>query len=143
MDYLTAIFLLPHMHSLAHFQGPKEWAPDHYDTILIRASDSTTGSILMEETTFLWQPPKLIANLMQKIEIVVLSVKQGADNTTAIVTLRSTGLALYVVLTTECSGKFAENVFALRPNVPKVREHFFILYFTFQTLCSHGIASHK
>lgn len=108
--------------SLERFQAPRGWGPDKYDTVLIRVLDSNSGSILMEESSFLWRFPKAMPNIMRKVDVTLLSVKQqGLDNSTAEVTISSSGLALFVVLTTAAPGRFKENAFVLRPHQTKVR----------------------
>ena len=74
----------------------------------------------MDDTVFLWNPmPKFIANLQLTVDVVVQSINPGPDQSTAVVTLSSSGLALYVVLTMLAPGRFEENAFVLRPNQQK------------------------
>jgi Ig-fold domain len=99
------------------FQTPEEWGPDLYDAMIIRVSNSKDGSILMEDSVFLWKTlPKFIANLRLKVDVTVKSIKPGPDQSTAVVSLSSNGLALYVVLTARAPGRFEENAIVLRPS---------------------------
>jgi hypothetical protein len=102
------------------FKAPEEWGPDLYDAMIIRVSNSKDGSILMKDSVFLWKTaPKFIANLSLKVDVTVQSITPGPDQFTAVVSLSSSGLALYVVLTTLAPGRFEENAFVMRPNEHK------------------------
>ena len=109
--------------SSVRFQAPKEWTSDQYDTILIKVSDSTTGTTFMADSAFLWGLPKAIPNLFEtKVAVTIDSILPSPDNEYAVVSVSSDALALYVVLTTQAAGRFQENAFVLRPHQPKVSQ---------------------
>ena len=106
--------------STDRFQYPQEWASSEFDTILIRVDDIDSGATLMQDSAFLWGLPKAILNLVTtQVSVAIDSITVGPDKTSAVVSISSDALALYVVLTTKAPGRFSENSFVLRPNEPK------------------------
>lgn len=93
-----------------------------YDTVLIRVdNDRDRSKPLMKESVFLWDMPLAMKGLTAfPVIITIDSVREGA-NGTAVVSLHSDGLALFVCLTTRAQGRFTDNAFALRPMTPLVR----------------------
>jgi hypothetical protein len=93
-----------------------------YDTVLIRVdNDRDRSKPLMEETIFLWDMPLAMKGLTTfPVVTTIDSVREGA-NGTAVVSLHSDGLALFVCLTTTAQGRFTDNAFVLRPMNPLVR----------------------
>ena len=101
-----------------HYSMPPDWQSS-YEAALIRIEYDRHMSV-MEETVFLWKMPRYISGLLQPVLISIDSVRQGA-NGTAVVSLSTTALALYVVLTSRAQGRFNENAVVLKPMVPRVR----------------------
>jgi len=103
------------------FQAPREWTSNEFDTIILRVTDAKSGSTLMADSAFLWGLPKSIPNLMTtRVSVTIHSIEASADKSSAIISLSSDALALYVVLTTQAPGRFDENAFVLRANERKV-----------------------
>lgn len=103
---------------LERFSMPPDWQ-SIYDTVLI-SIEGDRNLLVMEDSIFLWKMPASIAGLLHPVTISIDSVQQGA-NGTAVVALSTSGLALYVVLTTRAQGRFCENAFVLKPNISRVR----------------------
>ena len=88
------------------------------DVLLISVHDKNNLDLL-QETVFLWDMPKNIPGLHAPVSVVIESIRT-TTNGTALVTMQSDHLALFVVLTTRAQGRFSENSFSLRPKEPKV-----------------------
>jgi hypothetical protein len=67
--------------------------------------------------------PKELKGLKTPVNIKLLSIEK-TDKGTALLSLESDGLALFVVLTTRAEGRFADNCFTLRPLQKKVGWNF-------------------
>ena len=89
------------------------------EVILISVQDKEKSTVL-QENVYLWNMPKNIPGLEEPVSVHVQSVEAGADGS-AMVTLKSDRLALFVVLTTRAQGRFSENAFSLYPMKSKVR----------------------
>ena len=109
---------------------PVDWHQDNSDTVILGVTDATNkSSILMEDNVYLWTEPLHIANLRSSAAQIIYAIQPSSPSegnhakatTTAMVTLSSDTLALYVVLTTKASGRFSDNAFVLRPHQSKVR----------------------
>jgi hypothetical protein len=110
------------MNRTDHFSLPSDLNLT-YDTVLIRVdNDRDRSTPLMKETLFLWDMPLSMKGLMAfPVQTTIDSVREGA-NGTAVVSLHSDGLALFVCLTTTAQGRFIDNAFVLRPMTPLVRQ---------------------
>ena len=103
----------------AHFSLPDSYQSARNDVLLVGVS-SDTGAKLAGESIFLWNMPKAIPGLWDHPASITVQSIRADTNGTAIITLLSDRLALYVILSTEAQGRFTENAFALRPTQPKV-----------------------
>jgi hypothetical protein len=90
------------------------------DVVLIRAQEKTSGTIVMKDNAFLRTVPKDIPGLKHPVSIAI-AVSQSSDGT-AMVTLESDFVALYVTLTTVAQGRFSDNALHLRPHLKHVIE---------------------
>jgi hypothetical protein len=85
---------------------------ENADFKLIGIGDSHTGYYLIEPTTFLEKPPRLIPRLSSEVGIAIQVNTLGNG---AALHLSIDRLVLYPFVSTEAMGRFSENEFHLRP----------------------------
>jgi beta-mannosidase len=103
------------------FELPAEYISPANQVTLITLKTNVSGSsnLMTSESVFLQTMPKNLTGLHNSVSIKILSI-EGTNRGSALVSLESDRLALYVVLTTRAEGRFYENSFALRPLHKKV-----------------------
>jgi beta-mannosidase len=115
------------------FQLPAEYiSSDNQVTLITLKTDII--SPVTSESVFLPTMPKNIAGLHNSVSVKILSIEGTANKGSALVSLESDRLALYVVLTTRAGGRFSENCFALRPLQKKVTRTTFHKFRHFELL---------
>ena len=111
------------------FQLPNDFVVNDNQVVLITLESSVgdSNAALVSDTVYLNSMPKDLKGLNARVTIKVLSIEK-TDKGTALLSLESDRLALFVVLTTRAEGRFADNCFTLRPKQKKVRQqkHFLL-----------------
>ena len=104
------------------FQLPSDFVVNENQVVLITLEssfDSPTRAAV-SDSVYLNAMPKDLKGLEARVTIKVLSIEK-TEKGTALLSLESDRLALFVVLTTRAEGRFADNCFTLRPLQKKVR----------------------
>ncbi|KAL3920780.1 MAG: hypothetical protein SGILL_003085 [Bacillariaceae sp.] len=105
------------------FQLPDSYSPKDNQVVLVTSKTSVDGSaqLTVSESVYLTAMPKVMNGLATRVTIKVLSI-ESTDRGTALVSLESDRLALFVVLTTRAEGRFTDNCFTLRPLQKRIVE---------------------
>jgi hypothetical protein len=91
--------------------------------ITMESNAGSSAKPTVSESVYLNAMPKELKGLKTPVNIKLLSIEK-TDKGTALLSLESDGLALFVVLTTRAEGRFADNCFTLRPLQKKVGWNF-------------------
>ena len=105
---------------LSRFQLPQNWTQLDADVILLDVFDIDTQAPLVDTSAFLWKTPAESA-MTRKPRLQIVRKRQKPQKATYRKEFQvvSDRLALYVVLSTQATGRFDWNAFHVRPGEPR------------------------